>query len=729
MKRKLKPEFKDINFDGSFILYSFVDNKSYIISKIFSYWSVKNRATIRPNVISGYQLQPGDELKSVKEEKSTNVLKLGQDNNQSYLNKFLGNLSPGSKIEISYQRKLGDKNISRSLKLSTQNWKNYIDAKFDEFSQYLDHKKEKTEIAIKEWENQFFEGYPEFTEKRLDEIKTMVVTLEEKLLNNKLKPKYKNLNIKGSFLPFEFKYDEKIKGYEIVSSCGGSSHFYPMPEDFDSHKYGFKSHDDLIKSKDILISVEKENSNEVLNLQNINDPDLLYKFLGKTPRFIWIKVIFKRKKMDGNYLTKTQWYSTQNFDEFCSDLKGAFEVYFHGGSREDEVHEDYPEDIAQAARNALKKWKENLLEEYPDFDLANYYNTHVKNQPWKKPIVYLNTKVKKSEHPLTDVYFLHLLAVDVGTILLGDLKEGFGKPINLSSAALDGNADVIEKEISEKNKHKSNSLCIETGGDGGFNFYAGVDRFNKVNKIFAETAMRTYGPYSNRGLQPNIAPIFPSYVWAKEVFNNQFFKKGKVSGIKNKKRIKVFDLKISSKFILLDDNNPYRYEISEVVEKEFEEKYYSKKNIPMDVDQAFPVNNGAYPVYLHYYYLEDKEYPEDCLMIVIEDIQGCYLNKDENGKLVFQRDFLPSQALEKQIKSDAKKAYIDKIDLRDTQSLKVIEKLKNVESLTLCGVENIKDCSPLYKLKKLKTLYLVDCGALNLKKISPFKVKIKKMEK
>ena len=149
----------------------------------------------------------------------------------------------------------------------------------------------------------------------------------------------------------------------------------------------------------------------------------------------------------------------------------------------------------------------------------------------------------------------------------------------------------------------------------------------------------------------------------------------------------------------------------------------------MDVDQAFPVNNGAYPVYLHYYYLEDKEYPEDCLMIVIEDIQGCYLYKDENGKLVFQRDYLPSQALEKQIKADAKKAYVDKIDLRDTQSLKVIEKLKNVESLTLCGVENIKDCSPLYKLKKLKTLYLVDCGALNLKKISPFKVKIKKMEK
>ena len=51
------------------------------------------------------------------------------------------------------------------------------------------------------------------------------------------------------------------------------------------------------------------------------------------------------------------------------------------------------------------------------------------------------------------------------------------------------------------------------------------------------------------------------------------------------------------------------YEKRRLDEKEFEEKYYSKKNIPMDVDQAFPVNNGDYPVYLHYYYLEDKEYP------------------------------------------------------------------------------------------------------------------------
>ena len=83
MEKVLKSEFKNINFNGSFILYSFADNKSYKISKILSYWSKKKVATIGPNVISGYQLQPGDELKSIKTEKSKEILKLGQDNNQS----------------------------------------------------------------------------------------------------------------------------------------------------------------------------------------------------------------------------------------------------------------------------------------------------------------------------------------------------------------------------------------------------------------------------------------------------------------------------------------------------------------------------------------------------------------------------------------------------------------------------------------------------------------------
>ena len=45
-------------------------------------------------------------------------------------------------------------------------------------------------------------------------------------------------------------------------------------------------------------------------------------------------------------------------------------------------------------------------------------------------------------------------------------------------------------------------------------------------------------------------------------------------------------------------------------------------------------------------------------------------------------------------------AEIDKIDLRDTKTLKEIEKLKDIEHLVLANMKYIKDWSPLSKLKK-----------------------------
>ena len=46
----------------------------------------------------------------------------------------------------------------------------------------------------------------------------------------------------------------------------------------------------------------------------------------------------------------------------------------------------------------------------------------------------------------------------------------------------------------------------------------------------------------------------------------------------------------------------------------------------------------------------------------------------------------------------------------------------DAEDLTLCGIEDIKDSSPIYKLKNLKRLNLMDCGHINLKKNNPFEV-------
>ena len=47
-----------------------------------------------------------------------------------------------------------------------------------------------------------------------------------------------------------------------------------------------------------------------------------------------------------------------------------------------------------------------------------------------------------------------------------------------------------------------------------------------------------------------------------------------------------------------------------------------------------------------------------------------------------------------------KYAEIGKIDLRDTKTLKEIEKLKDIEHLVLANMKYIKDWSPLLKLKK-----------------------------
>ena len=52
---------------------------------------------------------------------------------------------------------------------------------------------------------------------------------------------------------------------------------------------------------------------------------------------------------------------------------------------------------------------------------------------------------------------------------------------------------------------------------------------------------------------------------------------------------------------------------------------------------------------------------------------------------------------------------MDKIDLRDTKTLKEIEKLKDIEQLVLANMKYIKDWSPISKLKKLKHLHLDGC--------------------
>ena len=170
---------------------------------------------------------------------------------------------------------------------------------------------------------------------------------------------------------------------------------------------------------------------------------------------------------------------------------------------------------------------------------------------------------------------------------------------------------------------------------------------------------------------------------------------------------------------------PKKREISEMKLEIFtdsisagEAKLFDGYKFKEDVDFSltkiiFPVNKGSYPVYLHTYPDESFDNGEGdefaYVKIVVEGIKGCYLNKSDEGKLIANKFNKESSYLRNIVDKKLKYAQIDKIDLRDTKTLKEIEKLKDIEQLVLANMKYVKDWSPLSKLKRLKHLHLDSC--------------------
>ena len=124
-----------------------------------------------------------------------------------------------------------------------------------------------------------------------------------------------------------------------------------------------------------------------------------------------------------------------------------------------------------------------------------------------------------------------------------------------------------------------------------------------------------------------------------------------------------------------------------------------------------PVKNGKYPCYVHSYPADtgDDDFKYNVVNIVIEGIEGCYLNKNNLGQLVFNENYKESGLIRNHIKNKSKKIKIDQIDLRDSESIKELEKINFVEELELHGLMGIKSWKSLSKLKSLKKLKLVSC--------------------
>ena len=194
-------------------------------------------------------------------------------------------------------------------------------------------------------------------------------------MKKKLKNKFKNLNLKGAFLSIDYEYSRELKSYkvlEVFPSVYNSS----RPKKVDIDKYSKNVYEDpnstsiddhWIKRKDILISIQKEGSKNSLNLENIDDPDVLPKFLGKITRYTWLKVNFKRKAGQNKYIKKFQWRLVQNFDEYCSSMRSKFKDFLFPNIKKHFSELLMDKDIAIIF--SINKWIESLYEGNPDFNM------------------------------------------------------------------------------------------------------------------------------------------------------------------------------------------------------------------------------------------------------------------------------------------------------------------------------------------------------------------------
>ena len=131
------------------------------------------------------------------------------------------------------------------------------------------------------------------------------------------------------------------------------------------------------------------------------------------------------------------------------------------------------------------------------------------------------------------------------------------------------------------------------------------------------------------------------------------------------------------------------------------------KNTPI-----FPVKNGSYPCYLHIYPDKsetDDDYKFNYVKIVVEGIEGCYLNKNIKNNLVLRRKIEKNPVIENYKKNKSYTVKLDQVDLGNSENLEILKELTFVKELELHGLKKIKDWNNLSKLKNLRTLKLVSC--------------------
>ena len=170
-----------------------------------------------------------------------------------------------------------------------------------------------------------------------------------------------------------------------------------------------------------------------------------------------------------------------------------------------------------------------------------------------------------------------------------------------------------------------------------------------------------------------------------------------------KKKLKKKEKKIENKLTVETGGLPY-------IQETLYDGFKLKEEPNLDHSVTIPIKNGNYPCYVHTYPdKSDDEYDFNYVKIVVEGIEGCYLSRDQKGKLVFNKRQKESSLIKEHIKNKSKTISLDQIVLRNSENLDELSKIDFVEELELHGLKNIKNWNGLSKLKNLRTLKLISC--------------------
>ena len=348
------------------------------------------------------------------------------------------------------------------------------------------------------------------------------------------------------------------------------------------------------------------------------------------------------------------------------------------------------------------------------------------------------------------IYCIGSIPVDSAQIFLYDFLSDKKQAFSIREK------EIVKKlkdnqEISNK---KTDHLNIISFADGAYPCYVAIDNTKKVRKIFfeinnscgwgsnmfhpdvrksrieherklraqfdtafVENDMQLDMPVSARigvDFQTRHRKTYTPWNWFNQI-NEPLFSKQK-----NAIRSKLCELKIKSKFIVHDD-------FGEIEHKKKEYQKVSKlKNFYPDEKVYFPVKNKTYPVYVHHIFKNEKELQKDLddenlgyensnpiyPIICIEEIEDCYLSKDKDCKLFFQRKNKAniSENLINQIKIKPKELKICPLDSDNLSSLKCLDNLIwKIDTIELWNFNEVTDWTNLKKLIHVKCIKFMNC--------------------